>query len=70
MLALAIAFYISLVTALGQKKTVAFDKESGTIDLFSKGKSAQLTVDGNGMYLTPSHKFTLSTMTLSLCGGG
>ena len=48
-LALATAFYISLVAALGQKKTVAFDKQSNSIDLVSKGKSAQVTVDGNGM---------------------
>lgn len=51
MLALAIAFYISLVAALGQKKTVAFSSQSGSIDLVSRGKSAQLTVDGNGMYI-------------------
>lgn len=49
-LALAITLYISLVTALGQKKTVAFEKQSGSIDLVSRGKSAQITVDGNGMY--------------------
>lgn len=48
MLALAFTFYIALVSALGQKKVISFEREDGAIDLVSRGKSAQLTVDGNG----------------------
>lgn len=40
------------VYALGQKKTVSFDRVDGSIDLVARGDTADLLLDDQGIYIS------------------
>lgn len=41
------------VSAIGQKKTVSFERVDGSIDLVARGETAALLLDDKGLYIYP-----------------
>jgi len=50
LLATLLTIYTTFVVALGQKKTISFEKVRNGVTLFERGRVADILVDAGGAY--------------------